>query len=110
MRPPEIKRAIGAALAICGAYREHPNGAQECLRLDLAASNIAALFEMRDDSPPHIRCLLLDAAFQARAVAIRLRSASWQPDKAMSVSHAVVEWEAALLELQRELDSNARST
>jgi hypothetical protein len=104
MQPAEIRKAIGAARAVCGAYHERPEGAQECLRLDLAASNIAALFEMSDDNPSQIRPLVLQAAVLARIVATGLRLAGRKADQAIPVGRAVAGWEAALLELEREIE------
>ena len=104
MQPSEIKKAITAAIVICGAYHKHPEGVQECLRPDLAASNIAALFGTPDDNASEIRCLMLHAAVLGRIVATCLRSAGRKTGNAILVSRAVVGWEGALLELERELE------
>lgn len=74
------------------------------MRLDLTASNIAALFELPEEQPVEIRSLVLQAAFLARIVVTRLRDGNGRrADHAALVKRAVVTWEAALLELTREL-------
>jgi hypothetical protein len=104
MKPAEINRAAASAIAVCSAYLQRPEGIEEGVRLDLTAANIAALFELPEQQPAQIRSLVLQAAVLARIVTTRLRDGSGRTaDHASLVERAVVTWEAALLELTREL-------
>jgi|FEC22Drversion2_1045045.scaffolds.fasta_scaffold00678_15 hypothetical protein len=104
MKPAAISRAAASAIAVCSAYLQHPDEAEEGTRLILTAANIAALFELPDEQPARTRSLVLQAAVLARVVVSRLREGGpRRPDHADLARDAVVAWEAALLELTREL-------
>jgi hypothetical protein len=103
MQRSDIGRAATSAVAVCTAYLQNPAGAEEALRLHLAASNIAALFDRPDEELADIRSLVLHAAVLARIVVTHLRSSESGSDKAIRVQRAATTWEAALLKLAREV-------
>ncbi len=104
MKPSDIEQAALSAIKACAAYLSNPEGAEERLRLDVAASNIADLFDMPDQEATEIRLLVLQAAVLARIVATRLHvTGGRQTVNTALVTRATATLHAALQELAREI-------